>query len=73
MKKKMFLRIGRKGVNLDKYAGSWVAFLDNKPVAWDKTLKDLMEKVEEKHFSKEPSVMLVPHKGEGPYLLTIIL
>jgi len=50
-----------------------VAFLDNKPVAWDKTLKDLMEKVEEKHFSKEPSVMLVPHKGEGPYLLTIIL
>jgi len=30
-----------------------------------------MQKVKEKSLPKEPSVMLIPRKDEGPYLLSL--
>ncbi len=55
-----------------RYTGKWVAFVDDKPVAADETLGKLMKKIKSRHFRKSPSVMLVPRKDEGPYVLLII-
>ena len=52
-----------------KYVGLWVALVDNKPKASDKRLDRLMGKVKRLHLKKEPSVMLIPRKNEGPYIL----
>jgi len=60
------------GINLDRYSGKWVAFINNQPVAYADNLELLMQKVEKRPFSKEPSVMLVPRKDEGPYILILL-
>jgi len=68
MKKTMRLKYGKKKTKLDFYAGSWVALLNDRPVASAETLSILMQKVKKQRLSKEPSVMLVPRKDEGPYI-----
>jgi hypothetical protein len=63
---KISLKVNKKNVSLDRYAGEWVAFADGKVIAHQTTLKGLMEKV--KTLRKKPSVLLVPKKKEGPYV-----
>ena len=59
-----------KKIPLDKYAGERVAFADGKVVAHGGTLRRLMEKVKKlKRIKRKPSVLLVPRKREGPYIL----
>lgn len=60
-------------INLEPYSGKWVAFIDEQPVAFSSNLALLMGKLKKhKRLPKEPSVMLIPHKDEGPYLLMIL-
>lgn len=71
MKKGMSSKSKGYIVDLGPYSGKWVAFIDNRPVASEKELNVLMEKIKKKHPYKEPSVLLVPHKDEGPYILIL--
>jgi hypothetical protein len=61
-----------KKIKLHSYAGEWVAFVDEKIVAHNKNLKDLMKEVDAKGLRKKASVILVPRKDEGPYVLVIL-
>jgi len=70
MGKRMYLKSKKKRINLSKLSGKWVAFIDETPILWDENLSLLMRKVKEKSLPKEPSVMLIPRKDEGPYLLS---
>ena len=58
----------QKKVDLNSYAGNWVAFVDDHPVDSAASLALLMQKVKKMHLSKEPSVMLIPRRDEGPYI-----
>lgn len=58
---------------LDSYAGEWIAFVENKIIAHNKTLKELMQGIDEKDLRRKASVFLVPRKDEGPYILLNIL
>ncbi|GEM_PF-1900726 len=58
--------------NLERFAGKWVAFLDRQVIESGGTLPSLMEKLKRKKFKQKPSVMLVPRKDEGPYILGIL-
>jgi len=62
----------KKTISLDKYAGKWVAFVNNKVVASAETLKGLMEKVKKMGLEKKASAFLVPREDEGPYILIIL-
>jgi hypothetical protein len=64
------IRTSNKVVSLDKYCGEWVAFTNGKVVAHEGTLKRLMKRVTKlKGDKKNPSVLLVPNKNEGPYVI----
>lgn len=58
--------------NLNRYAGKWVAFIDGRVLASDRTLEKLMKKVKTRRLKKKPSVFLVPRKDEGPYILIVL-
>lgn len=58
-----------KKVKLSRYAGQWVAFVQEKIVEHGEDLKTLMKKIDEKGLRKKASVFLVPRKDEGPYIL----
>ena len=60
-----------KKIRLDRYAGKWVAFIDDKIVAWANTLDELDKKIKKLRFSEEAVYFLVPRKDEGPYILVI--
>jgi dihydroxyacetone kinase-like predicted kinase len=62
----------RKKIKLDSYAGEWVAFVGDKIVAHNKNLKDLMKEIDAKGLRKKASILLVPRKDEGPYVLVIL-
>lgn len=68
MKRSMYLKSGKGKRNLNSYAGTWVALVGDRPVAWAENLDLLMQKVKKQRFSKAPSVMLVPCKDKGPYI-----
>lgn len=70
--KNIYLKSKKKTIDLEHYAGKWVAFIDNKPILWDDNLSLLMQKVKKHHLPKEPSIMLVPRKDEGPYILLLL-
>lgn len=57
--------------DLTRYSGKWVAFINGKIVESADSLRSLMEKLKKKHLRKKPSIMLVPRKEEGPYILVI--
>ena len=62
----------KKSKDLSRFSGEWIAFIDEKIVAHEKTLQDLMRKIPKTKPKKDPSVMLVPRKDEGPYVLFIL-
>ena len=64
--------ISKKRVDIDSYAGNWVAFVDDNPVDSAASLNLLMQKVKKRRLPKEPSIMLIPRKDEGPYLLIMV-
>ncbi len=66
---KISIKSDKKTISLDAYAGEWVGFVDGKVIAHEGTLKKLMEKVKKLRVRKQPSVLLVPKKSEGPYVL----
>ncbi|OGZ94128.1 MAG: hypothetical protein A2131_02125 [Candidatus Sungbacteria bacterium GWC2_49_10] len=55
--------------NLNRFSGKWVAFIEREVVESAKTLPSLMEKLKSKKLKRKPSVMLIPRKDEGPYIL----
>jgi hypothetical protein len=61
-----------KKIKLDSYAGEWVAFIGDKIVAHNKNLRDLMKEIDAKGLRKKVSILLVPRKDEGPYILVIL-
>jgi len=61
-----------KKVKLHSYAGEWAAFVGEKIVAHNKELKDLMKEVDARGLRKKASVILIPRKDEGPYILVIL-
>jgi len=68
VKSKICLKSYRYRIDLDRYSGKWVAFIDNHVVACAKELDALMQKTKRQRLTKEPSVMLIPRKDEGPYI-----
>jgi len=69
-KSRILIKANNTTTSLDKYAGQWVAFADDKIVANEGSLKRLMEKVNKrKRTSKKPSVLLVPKKKEENHII----
>ena len=68
MKKDMYLKSKSHKVDLERFAGKWVALIDDQPVLWEKDISRLMQKIKKRRLPKEPSIMLVPRKDEGPYV-----
>ena len=69
MENRISLKTKGKSVNLDRFAGEWVALVEDRIVSHNKTLKDLMKEIKKRLPRKKPSVLLVPRKEEGPYIL----
>jgi len=59
----------RKSISFERYAGKWVAFVNEKIVAWDDTLEELDKEIQKKALSKKASYFLVPRKDEGHFIL----
>ncbi|MCM8799041.1 MAG: DUF5678 domain-containing protein [Candidatus Omnitrophica bacterium] len=72
MKRRLDLVFKRRITNLDPYSGKWVAFIGNQLIDSAEDLKFLMQKLKNRSLSKEPSIMLVPRKDEGPYILILL-
>jgi hypothetical protein len=51
------------------FAGKWVALIDGKVIESASSLDMLMMKVRRTKVGRKPSIMLVPRKDEGPYIL----
>jgi len=68
---RILLKTKKKTLNLDRFVGEWVAFIEDKIVFHSKTLEDLMKEVKKRTPKKRPSVLLVPRKEEGPYILLL--
>ena len=56
----------------DRLAGKWAAFINGRVVDSAATLPALAEKLRRRKFASKPSVMLVPRKDEGPYILAVL-
>lgn len=59
----------KREISLGKYSGKWVAFVDDKVVAWADTLEEVADKIERMKLEKRAVYFLVPRKDEGPYIL----
>lgn len=57
--------------DLGRYAGKWVALIDNEVVAWADTLQGLEKKVSKKALFRNAVYFLVPRRDEGPYILIL--
>lgn len=57
--------------DLTAFAGKWVALVKGEVVDWAATLPELMGKLKRRGFREKPSIMLVPRKDEGPYILIL--
>lgn len=56
-------------LDLAPYAGKWVALINREVKAKAQSLPALMEELKKKNIAQKASVMLVPRKDEGPYIL----
>lgn len=65
-------KISRRKIRLDRFAGEWVALLEDKVIAHSDELKVLMQKLDKEGLRKKSSVFLVPRKDEGPYVLILL-
>lgn len=63
----------RRRLNLERYSGKWVAFINDRPILSAEGLNILMERLKRQNLAQEPSVMLIPRKDEGPYILLSLL
>jgi hypothetical protein len=45
-----------KKISLEKYAGKWVAFYNEKVITWAESLKELMRKVKKMGLEKNLSI-----------------
>ncbi|OGZ97566.1 MAG: hypothetical protein A3B34_03265 [Candidatus Sungbacteria bacterium RIFCSPLOWO2_01_FULL_54_21] len=61
----------KKTFKLDRYAGEWVAFAEGRVIEHHKELPLLMDALRERRLEKKASVLLVPRKDEGPYILAV--
>jgi hypothetical protein len=68
---KTLLKSDKKTTSLDKYAGKWVAFVNEKIVAFGDTLEEVANKIEKMKLRKRAVYFLVPRKDEGPYILVL--
>ena len=68
-KTRISLKSKKRALSLERYSGKWIAFIDQKVVAWADDLKELDKKIKELKPKKEPVYFLVPRKDEGPYIL----
>jgi len=68
---KTLLKSDKKATPLDKYAGKWVAFVNEKIVAFGDTLEEVANKIEKMKLRKRAVYFLVPRKDEGPYILVL--
>jgi hypothetical protein len=59
--------------DIDRFAGKWVAMIGSRVVASADTLPHLADKIRHKWSPRKPSVMLIPRKDEGPYILMMTL
>jgi len=66
---KIAIKPNKKVTPLDKYAGKWVAFVDEKIVAFGNTLEEVANKIEKMKLKKRAVYFLVPRKDEDPYVL----
>jgi hypothetical protein len=67
--KQILLKTKKKTVDLEQFAGEWVALINNNIVSHNKILENLMKEVKKQPLKENPSVLLVPRKDEGPYIL----
>lgn len=58
--------------DVSRFAGKWVAFVDGKVVDSADKLPKLMLKIKQKKIDQKASLMLIPRKDEGPYILILI-
>ena len=59
----------RKKVELNRYAGKWVAFVNGRIIAFADYLPTLEKDVKKRKLEKRAVYFLVPRKDEGPYIL----
>ena len=71
IKNEISLKRTRGALDLEQFAGEWIALIENKIVGHNKALKVLMRTVKNRSLKKKPSVLLVPRKEEGPYILIL--
>lgn len=67
-------KVNVSAVNMGKFAGKWVAILEDRVIAVGETLKDIGPLVTRNVNDKRPDEQIaaafkVPYKGEGPYVL----
>ena len=55
--------------DLSPYSGKWIALVKREVKAVAQSLPALMEEVKKRNIAQKCSVMLVPRKDEGPYIL----
>ena len=67
--KKTKRSVDSRSAGLDKYSGKWVAFIDEKVIAWADTLEEVAKKIERLNLKERAVYFLVPRKDEGPYIL----
>jgi N-acetylneuraminic acid mutarotase len=68
-KPKSLFAESRRNNRVNKLAGEWVAFANGKMVAHEGTLKKLMKKVKKFKGNQKPSVMLMPKRIEGNFII----
>jgi N-acetylneuraminic acid mutarotase len=69
MKKLKSLFKEKRNRNANELEGEWVAFANGKIVAHEGTLKKLMKKVKKCKGNQKKSVMLMPKRIEGNYII----
>ena len=60
------------GSDLNRFSGKWVAFVNGRVVESADKLPKLMLKMRQKKLERSASLMLVPRKDEGPFILIVI-
>lgn len=68
-KPKSFFGESRRNNCVNKVAGEWVAFANGKIIAHEGTLKKLMKKVKKSKCNQKTSIMLMPKKVEGNFII----
>jgi hypothetical protein len=71
MKQIIYKKNKSRSTNLGRFAGEWVALLNDKVIANSRGLNDLMAKIELKALRNKASVFLVPRKNENHYVMPL--